>query len=27
VRSLQHLGQMSAAIQNLFLKGALHLSV
>jgi len=27
VRPLQHLGQQSAAIQNLFLKGTLHLSV
>jgi hypothetical protein len=27
VRPRQHLGQLSAAIQDLFLKGALHLSV
>jgi hypothetical protein len=27
VRPLQHLGQQSTAIQNLFLKGTLHLSV
>jgi hypothetical protein len=27
VRPLQHLGQQSTAIHNLFLKGTLHLSV
>jgi hypothetical protein len=27
VRPLQHLGQLSAAIENLFVKGPQHLSV
>ena len=27
VHTLQHLGRLSAAIQNFFLKGTLHLSV